>query len=78
MRLAVESMADPLVRKRLGDIGVDIPPRDQQMPEALGARHKAEAEKWWPLIKAANIKAEWWNRRPVSVLRPGWLEIGGH
>jgi len=55
---AVESMADPLVRKRLGDIGVDIPPRDQQTPEALGALHKAEVEKWWPLIKAANIKAE--------------------
>ena len=55
---AVESMADPLVRKRLGDIGVDIPPRDQQTPEALGALHKAEVEKWWPLIKAANIKVE--------------------
>jgi tripartite-type tricarboxylate transporter receptor subunit TctC len=55
---AVEAMADPLVRKRLGDIGVDIPPLDQQTPEALGALHKAEVEKWWPLIKAANIKAE--------------------
>jgi tripartite-type tricarboxylate transporter receptor subunit TctC len=55
---AVEAMADPLVRKRLGDIGVDIPPRDQQTPEALGALHKAEVEKWWPLIKAANIRAE--------------------
>jgi tripartite-type tricarboxylate transporter receptor subunit TctC len=55
---AVESMADPLVRKRLGDMGVDIPPRDQQTPEALGALHKAEVEKWWPLIKAENIKAE--------------------
>jgi tripartite-type tricarboxylate transporter receptor subunit TctC len=55
---AVESLADPLVRKRLGDIGVDIPPRDQQTPEALGALHKAEVEKWWPLIKAENIKAE--------------------
>jgi tripartite-type tricarboxylate transporter receptor subunit TctC len=55
---AVESLADPLVRKRLGDIGVDIPPRDQQTPEALGALHRAEVEKWWPLIKAANIKAE--------------------
>jgi tripartite-type tricarboxylate transporter receptor subunit TctC len=55
---AVESLADPLVRKRLGDIGVDIPPRDQQTPEALGALHRAEVEKWWPLIKAENIKAE--------------------
>jgi tripartite-type tricarboxylate transporter receptor subunit TctC len=55
---AVESLADPLVRKRLGDIGVDIPPRDQQTPEALGALHRAEVEKWWPLIKAENIKSE--------------------
>jgi tripartite-type tricarboxylate transporter receptor subunit TctC len=55
---AVESLADPLVRKRLGDIGVDIPPRDQQAPEALGALHKAEVAKWWPLIKAENIKSE--------------------
>jgi tripartite-type tricarboxylate transporter receptor subunit TctC len=55
---AVESMADPFVRKRLRDLGVDIPPRDQQTPEALGALHKAEVEKWWPLIKAEIIKAE--------------------
>ena len=37
--------------------GHDIPPREQQTPEALGAHHKAEIEKWWPMIKAANIKA---------------------
>jgi len=55
---AVYSMADPVVRKRLGDLGLDIPPRDQQTPEALGAFHKAEIEKWWPIIKAANIKVE--------------------
>jgi tripartite-type tricarboxylate transporter receptor subunit TctC len=55
---AMESMADPLVRKRLGDLGLDIPPRDQQTPEVLGALHKAEIEKWWPIIKAANIKGE--------------------
>ena len=54
---AVESMADPALRKRLGDLGLDIPPRDQQAPEALGALHKAEIEKWWPIIKAANINA---------------------
>ena len=55
---AVDSMADPAVRKRFGDLGLDIPPRDQQTPEALGAFHKAEIEKWWPIIKAANIKAD--------------------
>jgi tripartite-type tricarboxylate transporter receptor subunit TctC len=54
----VESLADPTMRKRLTDLGQDIPPRDQQTPEALNAYHKAEIEKWWPIIKAANIKVE--------------------
>jgi len=46
------------VMKSLGDAGQDIPPRDEQTPEAFGAFQKAEVEKWWPIIKAANIKAE--------------------
>jgi tripartite-type tricarboxylate transporter receptor subunit TctC len=54
----VESLADPTMRKRLTDLGQDIPPRDQQTPEALNAYHKAEIEKWWRIIKAANIKVE--------------------
>ena len=49
---AVEALADPAVRKRLADIDQDVPPRDKQTPEALGAHHKAEIEKWWPIIKA--------------------------
>jgi tripartite-type tricarboxylate transporter receptor subunit TctC len=54
----VNALADPLVRKRLTDIAQDIFPRDQLTPEALGAFHRAEADKWWPIIKAAGIKAE--------------------
>jgi tripartite-type tricarboxylate transporter receptor subunit TctC len=54
----VESLADPAVRKRLADLGQEIPPREQQTPEGLGAYHKAEIEKWWPMIKAAGIKAD--------------------
>jgi tripartite-type tricarboxylate transporter receptor subunit TctC len=54
----VNALADPLVRKRLTDIAQDIFPPDQLTPEALGAFHRAEAEKWWPIIKAAGIKAE--------------------
>jgi tripartite-type tricarboxylate transporter receptor subunit TctC len=54
----VDALADENVRKRLADIGQDIPPREQQTAEALRAYQKAEAEKWWPLIKAAGVKPE--------------------
>jgi tripartite-type tricarboxylate transporter receptor subunit TctC len=55
----VEALADPAVRRRLtDDLGQDIPTREQQTPEALYAFHKAEIDKWWPLVKAANIKME--------------------
>jgi tripartite-type tricarboxylate transporter receptor subunit TctC len=54
----VDALADAAVRARLVGLGHEIVPRDQQTPEALGAFHKAEIEKWWPIIKAANIKAE--------------------
>jgi tripartite-type tricarboxylate transporter receptor subunit TctC len=54
----VEALADPALGKRFGDIGQEIWPREQQTPEALAALQKSEIEKWWPIIKAANIKAE--------------------
>jgi tripartite-type tricarboxylate transporter receptor subunit TctC len=54
----VDALADAAVRSRLAEFGVEIFPRDQQTPEALRALQKAEIEKWWPIIKAANIKAE--------------------
>jgi tripartite-type tricarboxylate transporter receptor subunit TctC len=54
----VEALADPDVRAKLGKLGPQVAPRDQQTPEALAAYQKAEAEKWWPIIKAANIKGE--------------------
>jgi tripartite-type tricarboxylate transporter receptor subunit TctC len=54
----VETLADTGVRQRLAELGQEIPAREQQTPQALYAYHKAEIEKWWPVIKAANIKAE--------------------
>jgi tripartite-type tricarboxylate transporter receptor subunit TctC len=55
---AVMALADPAVRARFAAVGQDIPPRQQQTPQALGALNKADIEKWWPIIKAANIKPE--------------------
>jgi tripartite-type tricarboxylate transporter receptor subunit TctC len=55
---AMDALADPAVRQRLAGLGQEIPPREQQTAEALAAHQKAEIEKWWPLIKGANIKAE--------------------
>ena len=54
----VDALADPAVRQRLVDMAQEIPPREQQTPEALGKLQKSEIDKWWPIIKAANIKAE--------------------
>jgi tripartite-type tricarboxylate transporter receptor subunit TctC len=54
----VSALADGAVRHRLADLGLDIAPRDQQTPQALAMLQRAEIEKWWPIIKAANIKPE--------------------
>ena len=55
---AVAALADPDVRKRLGDLAQEVVPRDRQTPSALGYYYTAEIDKWWPVIKAAGLKAE--------------------
>ena len=57
-RAAIAALTDPGVIKRYNDQGMDMPPRDRQTPEAFAAYHKSEIEKWWPIIKAAGIKAD--------------------
>ena len=47
---------DPAVAKRIADLGMTIPARDARTPQALAVYHKSEVDKWWPIIKAANIK----------------------
>ena len=54
----VAGLGDANLRQRLANIGQEIFPPDQQTPEALGAYQRAEIAKWWPIIKAANLKAE--------------------
>ena len=54
----VGALADPAVRRRIADQGMEIAPPEQQTPEAFRAIHRAEIEKWWPIIKAAGIKGE--------------------
>jgi tripartite-type tricarboxylate transporter receptor subunit TctC len=54
----VEALADPAVRTKLTDLGQEIPPASEQAPAALAAHLKTEIEKWWPIIKGANIKTE--------------------
>jgi tripartite-type tricarboxylate transporter receptor subunit TctC len=57
-KAALEALADPQVKKQLENLGLQMPPADQSTPEALGAWQKAEIAKWWPMIKAANVKVD--------------------
>ena len=54
----VEALADRTVSRLLSDIGLEIPSPDQQVPEGMRVFHRAEIEKWWPIIRAAGIKAQ--------------------
>ena len=57
-RAAVEALSDPAVRKKFRDLGLEIPQQNQLSPEALGSWQKAEIAKWWPMIRAANVRIE--------------------
>ena len=54
----VEALADPKTRSRLAILGQEIFPGEQQTPDALRSYHRAEIEKWWPILKEARVKAE--------------------
>ena len=53
-----DALADPTIRRRLAVLAIEVPPPEQLGPKTLGPFHKAEIEKWWPIIKAAGIKGE--------------------
>ena len=55
---AVEAMNDPAVRRQFENLGLQMPPGDKLTPQALGAWQKAEIEKWWPVLKSANVKVD--------------------
>jgi len=55
---AIDALNDPAVRKQLENLGLQMPPRDRLSPEALGSWQKAEIAKWWPMLKAANVKVD--------------------
>ena len=52
----VSALSDPAIRKKFADQSYDLTPREQLTPEHLAAFHKAEMDKWFPIIKAAGIK----------------------
>jgi tripartite-type tricarboxylate transporter receptor subunit TctC len=54
----VQALADPAVRGRFAELGLDVASREQQTPEGLAAFQKAEIDKWWPIIKDAGISAQ--------------------
>jgi hypothetical protein len=54
----VDALNDPAVRTKLENLGLQMPPPDQLAPQALGTLQKAEIAKWWPMIKAANVKID--------------------
>jgi tripartite-type tricarboxylate transporter receptor subunit TctC len=55
---AVDALNDPAARKQLENLGLQMPPKDKQSPQALGDWQKAEIAKWWPVIQAANVKVD--------------------
>jgi tripartite-type tricarboxylate transporter receptor subunit TctC len=57
-KAALEALADPQVKKQLENLGMQMPPADKSTPGALGDWQKAEIAKWWPMIKAANVKVD--------------------
>ena len=57
-RAARAALSDPVIASRLKESGLDLPAEDRRTPEALAAHQAAEIARWWPIIKAANVKGQ--------------------
>jgi tripartite-type tricarboxylate transporter receptor subunit TctC len=55
---AVKALEDPEVQKRAAALGMSIPEKNELTPQALHDYHKAEVDKWWPIIKSYGIKVQ--------------------
>lgn len=55
---ALDALNDAAVRKQFENLGLAMPPKDKLSPQGLGDWQKAEIAKWWPMIKAANVKVD--------------------
>lgn len=55
---AVAALKDPAVRKRMEELGQDLPTIEEMAPAAFAAFQKAEFAKWKPIIEKAGVKIE--------------------
>jgi tripartite-type tricarboxylate transporter receptor subunit TctC len=51
------ALGDPALRQKFADQSYELTSRENLSPEYFAQFIKADIDKWWPIIKAAGIKA---------------------